>query len=243
MHPLDRPVWSSLTHAHRDLALGDDLARRYATDVNLFASARDDSDEALAQLARLVAPGEQVYVLQVPAIVVPTDLIALKQARGVQMVASGPVTPEPDTRDMVSLGDADASEMLALAQLTQPGPFLPRTHQMGQFTGIRIDGRLAAMAGERFRLNGWTEVSGVCTHPDFRGRNLARRLSRHVAARIARRGDTAFLHAWRDNTAAIRLYESLGFAWRSDVNVAVLTRASEKCDHHRASHDQHAANQ
>ncbi len=242
MHPLDRPVWPSLA-THRHLALGDDLARRYAPDVNLFASARDDSDEALAQLARLVAPGEQVYVLQVPAIAVPTGLIALKQARGVQMVASAPIPPEPDTGDMVSLGDADASEMLALAQLTQPGPFLPRTCQMGQFTGIRIDGRLAAMAGERFRLSGWTEVSGVCTHPDFRGRGLARRLSRHVAARIATRGDTAFLHAWRDNTAAIRLYASLGFAWRSDVNVAVLTRASEQRDHHRAEHNQGAADQ
>ncbi|MFA6229009.1 MAG: GNAT family N-acetyltransferase [Rhodanobacter sp.] len=220
MHPLDR----RLTHAHRKLSLGDRLAHRYATDVNLFASARDDSDEALAQLARLVAPGEQVYLLQVPAIVVPTGLVALKQARGVQMVASGPITPDPDTSDMVPLGDADAGEMLALAQLTQPGPFLPRTHRMGSFTGIRIDGQLAAMAGERFRFDGWTEVSGVCTHPDFRGRGLARRLSRQVAARIARRGDTAFLHSWKDNSAAIRLYESLGFTWRTDVNIAVLTR-------------------
>lgn len=224
MHPLDRPVWSSLSHAQRDLALGDDLARRYATDINLFASARDDSDEALAHLTRLVAPGEQVYLLQVPAIVVPTGLIALRQARGVQMVADEALTPETDTDDMVPLGDADASEMLALAQLTRPGPFLPRTHRMGRFTGIRIDGRLAAMAGERFRLAGWTEVSGVCTHPDFRGRGLARRLSRHVAAHIAQRGDAAFLHAWQDNTAAIRLYEKLGFVWRTDVNVAVLTR-------------------
>jgi predicted GNAT family acetyltransferase len=224
MHPLDRPVWFSLIHAHRELSLGDDLAHRYATDVNLFASARDDSDEALAQLAGLVGPGEQVYLLQVPAIVVPTGLVALKRAHGVQMLASGPIAPDPDTGDMVSLGDADAGEMLALAQLTQPGPFLPRTHRMGQFTGIRIDGRLAAMAGERFRLDGWTELSGVCTHPDFRGRGLARRLSRQVAARIARRGDTAFLHSWKDNSAAIRLYESLGFAWRTDVNIAVLAR-------------------
>ena len=224
MHPLDRPVWSSLTHAHRELSLGDDLARRYATDVNLFASACDNSNEALAHLARLVGPGEQVYLLQVPTIVVPNGLVVLKRAHGVQMLASGPITPGPDTADMVPLGDADAGEMLALAQLTQPGPFLPRTHRMGQFTGIRIDGRLAAMAGERFRVDGWTELSGVCTHPDFRGRGLARRLSRQVAARIARRGDTAFLHSWKDNSAAIRLYESLGFAWRTDVNIAVLTR-------------------
>ncbi|MDE1893069.1 MAG: GNAT family N-acetyltransferase [Xanthomonadaceae bacterium] len=230
MHPLDRPVWSSLSHAHRDLALGDGLARRYAADINLFASARDDSEGALARLASLVAAGEQVYLLQVPAIVVPPGLVALKQAHGVQMVAAGPIAPETDTGDMLPLGDADAGDMLALARLTQPGPFLPRTHRMGRFTGIRLDGRLAAMAGERFRLDGWTELSGVCTHPDFRGHGLARRLSRHVAAEIAARGDRAFLHAWRDNTAAIRLYESLGFAWRTDVNVAVLARAAEPAD-------------
>ncbi|MGA0588401.1 GNAT family N-acetyltransferase [Dyella sp. KRB-257] len=224
MHPLDRPVWSSLSTAHEALSLGDALARRYLPDVNLFASARDDGDEALAALAALVGPGEQVYQLQVPAIRVPPGLVAVKQAWGVQMVAEQPLTVGEDESDIVPLGDDDAAEMLALATLTQPGPFLARTHRMGRFVGIRIDGRLAAIAGERMRFPGWTEVSGVCTHPDFRGRGLARRLSQHVAALIAARGDTASLHAWRDNAPAIRLYESLGFAWRSDVHVAVLTR-------------------
>jgi len=225
MHPLDRPVWSSLIHAPADLALGDELARRYAPDVNLFASPRDDSHEALARYAELVAPGDEVYQAQVPPVVVPPGLVMVKQAFGVQMVAHAALAPESDTGDMLPLGDADAEEMVALAQLTRPGPFLARTHRMGRFVGIHIDGRLAAMAGERFRFPGWTEVSGVCTHPDFRGRGLARRLSRHVAARIAERGDTAFLHAWRDNAAAIRLYEDLGFTWRTDLHIAVLTRS------------------
>lgn len=224
MHPLDRPIWSSLATAHEALSLGDARARRYLTDVNLFASARDDSDEALAALAALVGPGKQVYQLQVPAITVPPSLVAVKQAWGVQMVAPQPLVASDDEGDIVPLGDDDAAEMLALATLTQPGPFFTRTYRMGRFVGIRIDGRLAAMAGERFRFPGWTEVSGVCTHPDFRGRGLARRLSRHVAASIADRGDSAFLHAWRDNVLAIRLYESLGFEWRSDVHVAVLGR-------------------
>jgi len=225
MHALDRPIWSSLSTTHQALSLGDERARRYLPDVNLFASARDDSDEALAALAALVGPGDQVYQLQVPAITVPPGLAAVRQAWGVQMVAGAPLAPEPNAGDIVQLGDNDAAEMLALAQLTQPGPFLAHTHRMGQFHGIRIAGRLAAMAGERMRFPGWTEVSGVCTHPDFRSRGLARRLSQHVASLIAARGDSAFLHAWRDNTAAIGLYESLGFAWRSDVHVAVLARA------------------
>ena len=221
---LDRPVWESLIGHHAALSEGGALAKRYARDVNLFASARDDSAAALDAMAALVEPGEHVYVLQVPEIAVPSTMRATKTALGVQMVAKRPIDAEA-VDDVIVLGDADASEMLALAQLTQPGPFLARTHVMGTFRGIRIDGRLAAMAGERMRVSGYTELSGVCTHPDFRGRGLARRLSAIVCAGIEARGETPILHAWKDNHAAIALYEQLGFRLRAEVNVAVLERA------------------
>jgi predicted GNAT family acetyltransferase len=140
------------------------------------------------------------------------------------MVATRSIrVPESDA-DIVELTDADAPEMLALATLTEPGPFLSRTHTMGTFRGIRIGGRLAAMAGERFRFPGYTEVSGVCTHPDFRGRRLARRLSAAVAARIEWRGERPFLHAWKTNQVAISLYQSLGFEIRAEVHIKVLER-------------------
>jgi predicted GNAT family acetyltransferase len=157
---------------------------------------------------------------------VPASLNAVRRARGVQMVATRPVSGEPMDTNIVTLTDADAAEMLQLATLTEPGPFLTRTHRMGTFRGIRIHGRLAAMAGERFRFPGYTEVSGVCTHPDFRGRGLARTLSAVVAAHIESRGERPFLHAWKSNRAAISLYESLGFELRAEVDVAVLERAS-----------------
>ena len=224
MHLLDRPVWESLATRHAALSEGGPLARRYVRDVNLFASARDDSAEALAALAELVKPGEHVYVLQVPEVAVPEALHAAKTALGVQMVATRSIPAESGGDPILPLGDPDAAEMLALAQLTQPGPFLARTHVMGHFIGIRIDGRLAAMAGERMHVPGHTELSGVCTHPDFRGRGFARRLSAAVCAGIEARGETPFLHAWKDNHAAIALYEKLGFRWRTDVNVAVLER-------------------
>jgi len=204
--------------------VGDALARRYAADVNLFAAARDESPAALAALAELVQPGERVFLLQVPDIVVPAGLVAVKAARGVQMVATRSI-PATMEDDIVQLTDEDAPEMLALAKLTEPGPFLARTHAMGTFRGIRIGGRLAAMAGERFRFPGYTEVSGVCTHPDFRGRGLARRLSAAVASRIESRGERPFLHAWKTNRPAISLYESLGFEFRTEVDVQVLERA------------------
>ena len=112
---------------------------------------------------------------------------------GVQMVAE--TLAGGSDIDFLELGDADAAEMLALATLTEPGPFFTRTHRLGDFIGIRHAGRLVAMAGERMKPEGFTEVSGVCTHPDFRGRGYAGALMRVVAARIAARGEMPFLHA------------------------------------------------
>ncbi|KQY85307.1 MULTISPECIES: GNAT family N-acetyltransferase [Roseateles] len=221
MNALDRPVWASLQHQPH-WGVGDERARRFKADINRFAATPDEGADHLTALAELVQPGDDaVYLLQVPRIVVPAGLETVKAAPGVQMVATRRLAVDDALQ---RLGDADAAEMLALATLTEPGPFLPRTHTMGRFIGLRIDGRLVAMAGERMRWPGHVEVSGVCTHPDFRGRGLARRLSAAVTAEIQRRGELPFLHAWATNTAAIALYESLGFEVRTAVNVAMLRR-------------------
>ena len=222
MCDLDRPVWATLQH-QPGWALGDECARRFKPDINRFAATPGEDSEHLLALAGLVQPGDDmVYLLQVPAIAMPPGLEAVKEARGVQMLATRPLQADDDGIQV--LGVADAAEMLALATLTEPGPFMARTHTMGRFIGVRIGGRLAAMAGERMRFPGYVEVSGVCTHPDFRGQGLARRLSAAVAANIQRRGEQPFLHAWTTNTAAIALYESLGFQVRTTVNVAMLRR-------------------
>ncbi len=220
MHLLDRPVWATLTTHHAGLSEGNELARRFMPDVNLFASARDDTPESVAALAALLKG--PVYFLQVPDIVVPPGLAEVKAGTCVQMLAAQNLAVEVRRDDIVTLTDEDAPEMLSLARLTEPGPFLPRTHTMGTFLGIRIDGRLAAMAGERMRFPGYTEVSAVCTHPDFRGRGLARRLSAAVMTDIVARGERPFLHAWKGNDAAISLYEKLGFTIRAQVNILVM---------------------
>lgn len=222
-HPLDRPIWEALAHRHADFAQGDTLARRYRADISPFAAARDTSPEAQSSLAGLLPTAGALVLLEAGTITPPPGALVEKEAHGVQMVAEA-LQPNETDRRVVALGDADAPDMLALATLTEPGPFLANTHLFGGFIGIRIDGRLAAMAGERLKPQGYCEVSGVCTHPDFRGRGLAGQLSRIVANRIAARGETPFLHAYASNTGAIRLYESLGFRIRTEVSVLVLRR-------------------
>ena len=134
------------------------------------------------------------------------------------------LVPAEGVIGLVEAGEADAAEMLALATLTEPGPFFEKTHRLGDFIGVKHMGRLVAMAGERMKPDGFTEVSGVCTHPDWRGRGYAAGLMRAVTARILARGETAFLHAYAANKGAIRLYESLGFSVRTPITFTVLSR-------------------
>ena len=119
----------------------------------------------------------------------------------------------------------DADEMLALASLTKPGPFTLKALSLGEFWGVKINGRLAAMAGERMKQPGYSELSGVCSHPDFRGGGLGRLLSVFVANRIFARGEVPYLHAYASNANAVRLYRSIGFRLSAEMNVAVVQRA------------------
>jgi ribosomal protein S18 acetylase RimI-like enzyme len=222
---LDRPLWASLTGAHAHLALGEGKARRYRPEVNVFVAGADEEPETLAAMAELAMPGDPIYLVQAPPI---PDLpgLALRFRRPLaQMVFVGEPPTVPEGADaIVPLGEADAEEMLALATLTEPGPFRRETRLMGPFFGVRREGRLAAMAGERMKVPGHAELSGVCTHPDFRGQGLGRRLSAFKTRAIFARGEVPFLHAWTDNAAAIALYEALGYRIHGELNVAVFQR-------------------
>lgn len=223
-HILDRPVWQALATRHPRLGEGGPLAKRYATDISPFAAARDDDAASLRALGALVPAGGMAVLLQSEACPPIEGTKVTFSAPGVQMVARN-VEPLASHPDIIALGDADAPDMVELATLTKPGPFLARSHLFGGYIGVRRQGKLIAMAGKRLSFPGYTEVSGVCTHPEARGQGLAGILSRIVAARILARGETPFLHAWAANEPAIRLYKALGFAHRRDVVVTGLTRA------------------
>ena len=219
---LDRPALAALRTRHSVHAQADGRAMRYDPDVAPFISALDGTAEALADVGRFVPEDRFAIILQRERSALPPGTRAEVQAEGVQMVAQA-LTAAPDA-GFIPLSEADAPEMVELAALTKPGPFLIRTHELGGYIGIRDQGRLVAMAGERFKLPGFTEVSAVCTHPDYRGRGYAAALTIAVASRIAARGETPFLHTFASNTNAIRLYEKLGFVLRTPMSVTVLRR-------------------
>lgn len=224
-HPLDRPVWNALTGTQRACAAGRPPALRFAPDLGLFAAAADNSPESLEALGALCPTGGVIGLVETDDWPVPPGLAVYRSALCHQMVAEDPAPPAATPFEALDLGDGDASEMLALATLTQPGPFFARTHRLGSFIGVRIDGRLAAMAGERLHVGRYREVSGICTHPDFRGRGLAGALMSIVAARMVARGETPFLHSYADNATAIALYEKLGFRLRRSVTFTLLKGA------------------
>lgn len=220
-HPLDNPAWTALRSTQSHLAIGEGRALRYDGEYAIFAAAQDHSSESLAALSSLIAATGPAIVLARGTLPPIPGTHVEKTRFGVQMLAEA-LGPSEPVLDFVALTDADAPAMLALATLTEPGPFFTRTHRLGDFIGAKVDGRLVAMAGERMKPAGFTEVSGVCTHPDFRGRGYAGALMKVVADRIAARGETPFLHAYADNEGAIALYEALGFRRRCDVMVTVL---------------------
>ncbi|MDP1631164.1 MAG: GNAT family N-acetyltransferase [Caulobacter sp.] len=223
-HPLDQPAWNALTSHQAAFAQGEGLARRFAPQYGPLTGVADGSAESLAALAALTPGSDGLWVLAVDPVAAPPGRVVAETAIGAQMVADRPIEPHGDL-DWTDLTDADAADMLALATLTRPGPFATQTHQLGRFIGVKQDGVLVAMAGERMRLPGFTEVSGVCTHPDHRGRGYAAALTRVVAARIFARDETPFLHAYASHTATIALYETLGFAVRRRMTVTVLAKA------------------
>jgi ribosomal protein S18 acetylase RimI-like enzyme len=213
---LDNPAWSALVGAHAHLAEGNDLARRYPADVSPFAAVRSWDDPGVWDAVIELVGYDAEFPGPPESVALPPGWVRGEPFQGVQLVETGRLHGRPDD-EAVLLSAADVPEMLDLVARAQPGPFLPRTHLLGRYVGIRRDGRLAAMAGERLRPAGWTEISAVATDERYRGQGLATRLVLDVVHHIHERGARAMLHAAASNTHAIGLYEKLGFALRRRV--------------------------
>jgi ribosomal protein S18 acetylase RimI-like enzyme len=218
---LENPAWAALTGPQACYAEASGDAARYPSDISPFCAVADLADpRGWRDLRELT----DYALLTGPAITAPAGWEPAVTVGGVQMVGHGMTGVEDP--EAVVLTESDVPEILDLVERAKPGPFRKRTIQLGRYLGLRDgDGRLIAMAGERFHVPGWTEVSAVCTDPQFRGRGLAARLILAVAAGILERGELPFLHAADDNDNAIKLYERLGFEQAQPVVFASFTRA------------------
>jgi ribosomal protein S18 acetylase RimI-like enzyme len=211
---LDNPFWACLATRHAHVARGGTLARRYPPDISPIAALSGDSPAHVAALETLVEAGDDMGTLGpwIPKLGRNWEIV--HEAEVTQMLRAERTPLSEGPAEAAGLGPNDVAEMLSLVELTQPGPFRRRTIELGRFIGIREEGRLVAMAGERSWIGDCREVSGVCTHPDAQGRGHARKLIARVVNRMLRAGETPFLHTESGNARAIALYESLGFVER-----------------------------
>jgi ribosomal protein S18 acetylase RimI-like enzyme len=222
-HLLDNITWHALAGPHAKFATGTGDARRYAAGFSPIVGFRDPERPNLAALAPLCEPGEHFYCegWSGPA---PAGWRIDAETTMFKMVWDAGMPVEEDAPAAVPLGAEHAAQALALAALTKPGPFGPRTIELGDYFGVFAGSRLVAMAGERMQAGTLREVSGVCTHPEFQGRGLARALMLKLVRRQLARGETPFLHVMRDNAGARALYERMGFRNYRESVVRVISR-------------------
>jgi ribosomal protein S18 acetylase RimI-like enzyme len=223
-HPLDHPIWNALITRQRALAEGDSLALRYPSEIAPFAAMADASLQSFAALHALMKRSDQVVLFTLDPVNAPAEFNVLLAKTGEQMIGT-PLESVGSSTEIVRLDVDDVVDMMELASLTKPGPFTARAHELGTFLGIRTNGRLVAMAGERMKPGNYTEMTAICVHPDYRGRGHAQALLGAVAGQISARREIPFLHVFSDNHSAISLYRRQGMESRCQIHVTVLERA------------------
>ena len=223
-HPLDHPIWTALTTRHQALAEGDGLlARRYPTDITPFADMTDMSPRSFAALGAMMSGSEIAALFTPDPVSVPDEFKVLLAETGEQMIGV-PADAAADGIEILHLGAEDVPDMMTLTGLTKPGPFSPRTHELGTFLGIRIGGQLVAMAGERMKPAEYTEITAVCVHPSHRGHGYGQMLLSAVSRQIVARGEIPFLHVFSSNDSAIALYRRQGMEIRRRLHVTVVQK-------------------
>jgi predicted GNAT family acetyltransferase len=222
--PLDYPIWTALTTRQSALAEGGALARRYPMQIAPFAAIADMSAESFAALATLMSPSEIAVLFTPDAVTAPDTFKVVLAETGEQMMGTIADAPARGV-EIATLGVDDVPAMMELTALTKPGPFSVRTHELGTFLGIRVDGQLAAMAGERMKPGNHTEITAVCVHPSHRGRGFGQMLLSAVSRQIVARGEIPFLHVFSSNASAIALYRRQGMEIRRRLHVTVLKLA------------------
>jgi GNAT superfamily N-acetyltransferase len=225
-HPLDNVVWNALQTDQTDLSqVSDDRhAARYLPDVGPFAGFSDPDSPSWSGLSEIMGPGEFNLLLLPEAQDTPAGLGLLSSEVATQYVAER--LDDRELPEFLPLSTQDLSEIMELVEIAPPGPFGPRTLETGRYIGLRREGRLIAMAGERMRCPGWVEVSAVCVHPSAQGEGLGASLTLAVAHRVRAEGNEAMLHVREGNDAAHSLYQKIGFRLRREFWAAAFGKVT-----------------
>jgi len=224
-HVLDNPSWHMLCHDLAEFTVGTALAKRCDPGLIPVVGLANHSDAAFADLATLYNTGEGIGILEAnPPQKIPGFEISSRFSFDQLVCQQRTPVPKNDI-DVLELTQSDLQDVIQLIELTKPGPFFPGLFAMRRFVGIRQEGQLVAMAGERIHLPGYCEISAVCTHPDWRGRGYASLLSSVIADGIWERGKTPFLHVLAHNTSAYHVYNLLHFVRRGEMTAIFLTRS------------------
>lgn len=214
---LDRPIWNALSTDFAPLSECMGTARALPREMSPFAASAGFAPHQIQDFLLLLAHRkEPVMTIEVETPICPRRCIVEEPAAGIQMIAKQPLPPK-NSLDVCDLSEAHATQIFDLAELCKPGPFRSQTHSLGDFIGVFRDETLVAMAGQRLKMPGFTEISAVCVDPEHRGCGIGAELVRCMSERILDAGNVPFLHVYASNTSAIALYEHLGFEARAGV--------------------------
>lgn len=226
-HLLDNPVWNALISGNKNLAMGNEQAKCFPLEVAPFTGLEELNERNFKSLFDIIPSGRIISIFSPGNAEVPYPWKKVHQVKVFQMIYTGAAIANCNNHEIIALTEQHVQQMLSLTKLTNPGPFYQRTIAFGNYNGIFKAGQLVAMAGQRMHAGEFLEISAVCTHPDHIGNGYARSVILHMVQLIRAQSRLPFLHVLTDNTAAIRLYTSLGFLTRREMIVTIMKKKDE----------------